>query len=121
MAENTAYSTSVRARLPQYLLNPSDQAARQADLDTMRVGGRFGQDALDNAIRQFSGKLVLFQNDADFQARLDVATNGTVHLSYLSVAKSYHRCRDNRAVWGEAEELICKNKIFHAIINSCQP
>jgi hypothetical protein len=73
---------AICSELRQYLLDPSDQTACQADFDTMRMGGGLGQDALDNAIRQFASSLVLFQYNADFQARFEIAANVTIHNLY---------------------------------------
>jgi hypothetical protein len=44
-------------------LDTSHLPILQADLDSARVCGRFGQDVLDNAARQFARSLILFQYD----------------------------------------------------------
>jgi len=76
---NILIVNSLQYVLAQNFLDPADRAAGQAHLDTVRMGGRFGQDVLDHAFGQFAGELVLFQDDTDFQAWFDIAAKISVH------------------------------------------
>jgi hypothetical protein len=59
-------------------LDPPNLPAHQTDLDAVRMGGRVGQDILNNALGQFAAGLVLLQDDLYPQSAVDVGAFGSI-------------------------------------------
>ena len=61
------------------LFHASYNAAFRTDLDTMEMRGRFRENLLDGAFRQFSGSLILFPFNHDAYSRFDIGSHFSVH------------------------------------------
>jgi hypothetical protein len=81
LSEESNTQISSLARLFFYFLDPSDLTAFQPDLDAMGMSGGFGQDILDDTLGEFSGTLILHQDDSNLQAGFDFGTIGSIHAS----------------------------------------
>jgi hypothetical protein len=62
------------------LFDPTDLSIHQADLDTVRVIGRIGQDVFDDSFNKFSAGLILLAHDAHAHTGFDVGTYGSVNI-----------------------------------------
>lgn len=47
------------------VVNSADLTIYQADFDAVGMGGGIGQDVFDDALREFAGALILFEDDGD--------------------------------------------------------
>src|SRR6185295_5901822 len=68
------------------LLHPPDLAAREADLDAVRVERRAGQDLRHDAARSLARTLMALQDDLHLEARTDVLSHSTCHRCHCSPA-----------------------------------
>ena len=62
----------------------------QADLDSMRMMWRFGEDLFDDALGQFASALILLQDDEHGHARFDIGSGLAVH-NFISCNRSEKR------------------------------
>lgn len=60
-------------------MDASDQPTREADFDSVRMRGRFGEDALNNPTREFARALVLLEDDEDGEAGFEGGADGRRH------------------------------------------
>ena len=69
----------INVLLVNNFLHPADLSVRQANLDPVRMGRRICQQVFDDADGLFAGPLVLFEDDCDLQARVDVFSLSVRH------------------------------------------
>jgi hypothetical protein len=69
---------------PDDLLDPTHLPVVQPHFDAVGVKGRLREDVLDHAAGQFSGALVFFQYDVNFDSGSDVAAVRSFH-SHLTL------------------------------------
>ena len=63
----------------QNLFDPAYCAVLQAHLDAMRVTGRFCENILDDAVRQFTAKLILLLDDLHMHPRFNIGSVISIH------------------------------------------
>jgi len=63
-------------------------AAHEPDFDAVRMRGTFGEDVSDDAIREATGVLVLFQDDGDAETVADVLSLCRVGHNVLPINSS---------------------------------
>lgn len=61
------------------LFDPPYLSAFQADFDPVGMGGRIGQNILDDAFRQLSRQLVFLQDNGHPQTGFDIGAPSSVH------------------------------------------
>ena len=65
--------------LSTQFLYPADLATLQPDLDAMGMGGRLYQDIIDHTLGEFSGTLLLLQDDPNLEAGVYSGTMDSSH------------------------------------------
>ena len=76
--ENSKISTL--ALFNEDFFHPADDTACQANLDAMAMGGRFCENILYDAFRQFPGALVLLLDNLHMDSRFNVGPICSAHL-----------------------------------------
>ena len=83
-----------RNELLHDIFNPAHLAVGQTYFDTMGVTGAVGQDFLNHAAGETTAALVLFKNNFDLKAGLNVGAGITIHWGRLYSGGSLHRIYD---------------------------
>jgi len=81
------FYTGILWYLSNNFFNPAHLPVNEADLNAMRVGGRTGQDILQDALGQPASLLVLFQDDPDAQTGFELQAGGNIHHANRLPAK----------------------------------
>jgi hypothetical protein len=59
--------------------HPTDDAACQANFNSMGMGGRLCENILNDSFRQLAGALVLFLDNLDESSRFNISLNSSIH------------------------------------------
>jgi len=62
--------------------DPADDAAGQAHLDSVGMGGRLCENILDDSFRQSAGALVLFSDNLDQSSRFNINPVFSIHFGF---------------------------------------
>jgi hypothetical protein len=65
------------------LFYTSYRSTLQANFDAMRMSRGFGEDILDNTLRQFAGALILLQDDEHSESWFNIRSAFTIHYFNL--------------------------------------
>jgi hypothetical protein len=76
-------SKSIDIFLREDFFHPSDDAVCQANLDSVRMGGRFCENILDDTPGQFAGALILFLDNLDQGSRFNINPAFNTHFRPL--------------------------------------